>query len=80
MIMSKLEMIMRNKFTIKEFSELGSLEDCIKKVAIDYADWYAKKCLEIAYEEVKYHRLAHGEIQIDKDSILNITLPNHNDL
>jgi len=45
--MSKIEKILRQKLTNEEYEELGSLEDLISRVAVEYAEWYANKCLEL---------------------------------
>ena len=61
------------------YSFWTTLENGLK----EYAEFYAKKCLEIAanetemkYEKLDYHPSAWKEV-IDKDSILNIKLPEH---
>lgn len=48
----------------------------------EYADWFAKKCLEKAAEQAvvflpSYLGLHRTHIHVDKDSILNIELPDH---
>jgi len=81
MIMNKAQEILNECTNIyKKDATTIFIERTLLGAMKAYAEWYAKQCLEIVCEEVKFHRLAHGEIQIDKDSILNITLPNHNDL
>lgn len=51
----------------------------------DYAEWYAKECLRLASEQMKATNLCEydtkGQLCIntvmDKNLVLNITLPNH---
>jgi len=54
-----------------------TLENGIK----EYAEHYAKKCLEKAAEQavvfLPSHYGLHGTHNVDKDSILNIKLPEH---
>jgi len=57
----------------------------IESMMRDYAEFYAKRCLEIAAEQVKFEYgefdvegFTHKEIVgIDYGSILNIKLPEH---
>lgn len=53
-------------------------DDCIDQCMKEYAEYYAKKCLEIAAVDADcYDRgydLGHG---VDPNSILNIKLPEH---
>lgn len=54
----------------------GSIIDAM----VEYADYYAKKCLKIAAEQaIAEMSMMKGECWVDKDSILNIKLPDHAD-
>jgi len=48
------------------------LEDCMR----EYAEWYAKECLKIVAENAKTVRCPDYD-KVNKDSILNIKLPEH---
>lgn len=49
-----------------------------KSMMIEYAEWYAKKCLEIAAENaVALERDYNDDWHVDTNSILNIELPSH---
>lgn len=87
--MTKLEEILEKNrlktdhYADQEFSDYGlfSVEAAMK----EYSEWYAKKCLEIAAEEADvmeewfYNRVDDEDHRwvINKDSILNIKLPEH---
>jgi len=47
----------------------------------EYAEIYAKKCLEIAAENAlvfaPFHSYMHGSKMVDKESITNINFPDH---
>lgn len=53
----------------------------IESMMRDYAELYAKKCLEKAAEQavvfLPSHYGLHGTHNVDKESILNIKLPEH---
>lgn len=53
----------------------------IERIMIEYAEIYAKECLEKAAENAKcvyVHDFIHGfAANVKKESILNITLPKH---
>jgi hypothetical protein len=69
--MSKIEDMLRQKLTNKEYNELGSLETLIKTVVKEYATWYANKCLN------EYDDFLH-EYNVDTDVLLlEFELPSH---
>ncbi len=52
----------------------------IEELMIEYAEWYAKQCLEIAAEkaETEWGSGCDYDVKIvNKSTILNIELPNH---
>lgn len=49
----------------------------IESMMRDYAEIYAKKCLEIAAEEATARLHSYDEPMVNKSSILNIKLPEH---
>lgn len=57
------------------YSFWTTLENGLK----EYAEFYAKECLEVAAEEANFMFTGDGpeDYEIDKDSILNIKLPEH---
>lgn len=81
--MTKLEEILEKNrlktdhYADQEFEAYGivSIESAMK----EYAEFYAKKCLEIAAKEANFMFTGDGpeDYEIDKDSILNIKLPEH---
>jgi len=54
--------------------------DAIREIMEEYAEWYAKECLEIAAEqaETEWGTGCDYDVKVvDKSSILNIKLPPH---
>lgn len=50
----------------------------IESMMKDYAEWYAKQCLKIAADEaIADMSFMNATAWVDKDSILNIKLPEH---
>ena len=52
----------------------------IEKIMKEYAEFYAKKCLEIAVENAFYVPDRYGTLSkkyVNKDDVLNINLPEH---
>lgn len=62
------------------YSQVQFSYEEVESMMKEYAEWYAKKCLEIAAEKAKsitdIDKYIYGSI-VDKDSILNIKLPEH---
>lgn len=52
------------------------IED-IKNICTEYAEFYAKKCLEIAINEINCGNAEDFQYDIARKSILNIKLPEH---
>jgi len=83
--MSKIEELISQKFFPDQLENLGYVEKIITDLMKEYAEIYAKRCLEIASENVEmfeegfYNRIDDLEYKwsIDKGSILNIDLPEH---
>ena len=82
--MTKIEQIL-NK--VKEDAQIVGIDftviiynDAVEAMK-EYAEHYAKKCLEKAAEQavvfLPSHYGLHGTHNVDKDSILNIKLPEH---
>ena len=70
--MSKLHEI------INKYKSMGLSNSDIEDIAVEYAEWYATKCLEIAAETaVALERDYNDDWYVDKNSILNIELPSH---
>lgn len=68
----------------QEFSDYGNFS--VASAMKEYAEWYAKECLKIAAEQAYMSKQGVGMItnsgsiwncEINKDSILNIKLPDH---
>lgn len=51
--------------------------DDIQHIMQEYAEYYAKKCLEIAVNEVDCGNVEDFQYDIARESILNIKLPEH---
>lgn len=77
--MTKIEELIQEHIDPHVFKGIAgyyALEDAMK----EYAEYYAKKCLEISIENAIYRTDGYGNTStkfIDKDSILNIILPEH---
>ena len=69
--MSKIEeIIAKYNYNIDSFLSV----ECMMR---DYAEWYAKKCLEIAVDNAETYTDRGGYTFVDGKSILNIKLPDH---
>lgn len=84
--MTKIEEIQQT--VAKDFERYTLLNNDsypIKQMMIQYAEWYAQKCLEIAaenvelYEEGYYNRNDDPDYRwvVNKESITKIQLPEH---
>ncbi len=51
--------------------------DEVESMMKEYAEWYAKKCLEIAVDNAETYTDRGGYTFVDGKSILNIKLPDH---
>jgi len=54
----------------------------IQEMIKEYAEFYAQRCLEIAAEKAEMKQRVPGNgysLIVDKDSIINIKLPKHDD-
>ena len=49
----------------------------VESMMKEYAEWYAKKCLEIAADNASTYSDVGGYTFVDSRSILNIQLPEH---
>ena len=82
--MTRLEEIYQkhweNEFKELSFNNVLSQHNHVYLAMKEYAEWYAKRCLEIAAENAEsitdIDKYIYGSI-VDKSSILNINLPNH---
>lgn len=52
----------------------------VKEIMKEYAECYAKKCLEIASDTATIYHDVGGYSYIDQQSILNIELPDHDSI
>lgn len=59
------------------FPEQHFSSENIKKIMKEYAEYYAKKCLEIAINEINCGNAEDFQYDIARKSILNIKLPEH---
>lgn len=86
--MSKLEDIINSyRVVTPHWADQEWSEGDIWLIAKEYAEYYAKKCLQIAAEEAQTKCIPHREFGgadfcdsyevVDKDTILNIKLPEH---
>ena len=75
--MSKIEEILRSHYSNREVEGLYHQFELLEMVAHEYAEWYAKKCLESAASSATTYSDVGGYTFVDSDSILNIKLPNH---
>jgi len=84
--MSKIEEILNKYRDITRWPEYPEIteSDYIRAMK-EYAEWYAMECLHLAADEVKLIQVpniqqgyaSYMETRIDKGSILNIKLPEH---
>jgi hypothetical protein len=89
--MTKIDELIESIITCEQFT-MGYNDVCwpddVKRIMQEYAEHYAKKCLEIAAENVKFE---FGEVDvegysykeivgIDYESLLNIEMPEHETL
>lgn len=82
--MSKiLEMIERIRQNPQGWDTIEFFEHDIETIMKEYAEFYAKECLQIAAENAEsitdIDKYIYGSV-VDKSSILNIDLPKHEDL
>lgn len=60
----------------QEFSDYGNFS--VASAMKEYAEWYAKECLKIAAEQaIADMSFMSAVAWVDKGSILNIKLPDH---
>lgn len=86
--MNKIEEIARKHFVVCNYKGSpdtidGFFED-MEKAMQEYAEYYAKRCLEIAaekaqikFKEMYYTQGEQPKFIVNKESILNIQLPKH---
>ena len=74
--MNKIEELIEKYEKYEGLCDTESVKDAMK----EYAEYYAKECLEIAATKAQIYYDVGGYHFIDSDSILNIQLPKHEDL
>lgn len=76
--MTKIEEILQENVHVpKHGSDPEWTEDNVRIAMKEYAEYYAKKCLEITALNVDCGNIEDWQYDIVRESILNIKLPEH---
>jgi len=75
------EIIQKNELEFDEYTNKTIIrKDELILIMKEYAELYAKKCLEIAAENANIFYDVGGYNYVDSGSILNIKLPEHEEI
>jgi hypothetical protein len=76
----KREKLLLNKFLFKHYiTSLNDIQlECYMNAMKEYAEYYAKRCLEIAYQKGKRKNWEESPTwDLDEETIINLELPEH---